>query len=174
MFIYILQSIYKADHVHGIVLVMHWLVPSLIARFMGPTWGPPGADRTRVGPMWATCTMLSGMGTYRSFRSSVGCYKIRFIQYIILSGNWHHGLISRLRSPTKRVFVQQHVRTEIKKIKGPNYWPFAKESTGDRWHLNSSAPASRLLTEPFVQAQIKENIKTPHYWSLWGKFTGSQ
>ena len=25
---------------------------SLIARFMGPTWGPPGADRTQVGPMW--------------------------------------------------------------------------------------------------------------------------
>ena len=24
---------------------------SLIARFMGPTWGPPGADRTQVGPM---------------------------------------------------------------------------------------------------------------------------
>ena len=32
----------------------------LIARFMGPTWGPPGADRTQVGPMWATWTMLSG------------------------------------------------------------------------------------------------------------------
>ena len=24
---------------------------SLIVRFMGPTWGPPGADRTQVGPM---------------------------------------------------------------------------------------------------------------------------
>ena len=27
---------------------------TLIARFMGPTWGPPRADRTQVGPMWAT------------------------------------------------------------------------------------------------------------------------
>ena len=29
--------------------------PSLIAKFMGPTWGPPGADRTcqpQVGPCW--------------------------------------------------------------------------------------------------------------------------
>ena len=26
---------------------------SLIARFMGPTWGPSGADRTQVGPMLA-------------------------------------------------------------------------------------------------------------------------
>ena len=37
---------------------------SLIARFMGPTWGPPGADRTQVGHMWATWTFLSGLFTY--------------------------------------------------------------------------------------------------------------
>ena len=34
--------------------------PTLIAKFMGPTWGPPGADRTQLGPMWATWTLLSG------------------------------------------------------------------------------------------------------------------
>ena len=33
---------------------------TLIARFMGPTWGPSGADRTQVGPMWAPWTLLSG------------------------------------------------------------------------------------------------------------------
>ena len=33
---------------------------TLIARFMGPTWGPPGSDRTQVGPMEATWTLLSG------------------------------------------------------------------------------------------------------------------
>ena len=32
---------------------------SLIARFMGPTWGPPGADRTQVGPMLDPWTLLS-------------------------------------------------------------------------------------------------------------------
>ena len=37
-----------------------WLI-SLIARFMGPTWGPSGADRTQVGPMLAPWTLLSGM-----------------------------------------------------------------------------------------------------------------
>ena len=31
-----------------------WDVFSLKARFMGPTRGPPGADRTQVGPMLAT------------------------------------------------------------------------------------------------------------------------
>ena len=37
----------------------HWflslLYHTMIARFMGPTWGPSGADRTQVGPMLAPC-----------------------------------------------------------------------------------------------------------------------
>ena len=33
---------------------------SMRARFMGPTWGPSGADRTQVGPMLAPWTLLSG------------------------------------------------------------------------------------------------------------------
>ena len=34
---------------------------SLIARFMVPTWGPPGADKTQVGPMLAAWSLLSGL-----------------------------------------------------------------------------------------------------------------
>ena len=34
-------------------------VASLIARFMGPTWGPSGSGRTQVDPMLATWTLLS-------------------------------------------------------------------------------------------------------------------
>ena len=34
---------------------------SLIARFMGPTWGPSGADRIQVGPMLAPWPLLSGL-----------------------------------------------------------------------------------------------------------------
>ena len=33
---------------------------ALISRFMGPTWGPSGADRTQVGPMLVPWTLLSG------------------------------------------------------------------------------------------------------------------
>ena len=36
-------------------------VPPLIARFMGPTWGPSGANRTQVGPMLAPWTLLYGL-----------------------------------------------------------------------------------------------------------------
>ena len=41
-----------------------------------------------------------------------------------------------------------------------------------RWRLKS--PASRLFAQPFVQSQIKENIKAPCHWSLWGESTGDR
>ena len=29
----------------------------------------------------------------------------------------------------------------------------------------------RLFTQPFIEAQIKENNKAPRHWPLWGEFT---
>ena len=46
----------------------------LIKRFMGPTWGSSGADRTQVGPMLAPWTLLSGYwhaSTVASFTKEV-------------------------------------------------------------------------------------------------------
>ena len=34
---------------------------SLKTRFVGPTWGPSGADRAQMGPMLAPWTLLSGI-----------------------------------------------------------------------------------------------------------------
>ena len=42
-----------------------WSMYPLIARFMGPTWGPSGADRTQVGPMLAPWNLLSGSIYFR-------------------------------------------------------------------------------------------------------------
>ena len=36
---------------------------SQIAKFMGPTWGPPGSCRPQVGPMLAPWSLLSGFGS---------------------------------------------------------------------------------------------------------------
>ena len=36
------------------------------------------------------------------------------------------------------------------------------------------SPASRLSTQLLIQAQIKENIKAPRNWPLWGEFTGDR
>ena len=35
------------------------------------------------------------------------------------------------------------------------------------------SPAPRLFAQPFIQAQIKENIKVPRHWPLCGDFTGT-
>ena len=40
-----------------------------------------------------------------------------------------------------------------------------------RYRLKS--PASPLFTEPFIRAQIKENIKAPRHWPLCVEFTGT-
>ena len=34
-----------------VILSVSYRLPALIARFMGPTWGPPGSCRPQVGPM---------------------------------------------------------------------------------------------------------------------------
>ena len=39
-----------------------------------------------------------------------------------------------------------------------------------RWRLKS--PASPLFTQLFIRAQIKESIKAPRHWLLWGEFIG--
>ena len=36
----------------------------MIAKFMGPTWGPPGSNRPQMGPMSAPWTLLSGCTVY--------------------------------------------------------------------------------------------------------------
>ena len=37
------------------------LLASQIAKFTGPTWGPPGSCRPQMGPMLAPLTLLSGI-----------------------------------------------------------------------------------------------------------------
>ena len=58
--------------------LLHWyclVTFSLIARFMGPTWGPHGADRAHMGPMLATWTLLYGLINYEN----VTCYLLHFV-----------------------------------------------------------------------------------------------
>ena len=38
--------------------------------------------------------------------------------------------------------------------------------------MRLKSPALRLYTQPFIQVQIKENIKAPRHRPLCGEFTG--
>ena len=40
--------------------------------------------------------------------------------------------------------------------------------------MASQSPASRLFTQAFIRAQIKENIKAPRHWPLYREVTGDQ
>ena len=61
-------------------------VPALIARFMRPTWGPPGANRTQAGPMLVPWTLLSGIINRRLSVGQCTCtnqllqQKIKYLQ----------------------------------------------------------------------------------------------
>ena len=71
----------KTVHIDGIFpwcwcsawLVVHQIqnrrtlaIFTLIARFIGPTWGPPGADRTDRAPCWPTQPCYLGISLSRS------------------------------------------------------------------------------------------------------------
>ena len=68
-------------------------VQSLIARFMGPSWGPSGAVMTQLGPMLALWTLLSGIDNglidteTKSLHSSL-IIRLRLLQY--LPSDIHH------------------------------------------------------------------------------------
>ena len=60
---------------------------------------------------------------------------------------------------------------KVKEIKNLPFWWWDRKfirvtSYWARWRLKS--PASRLFTQSFVQARIKENIKAKCHWTLWG------
>ena len=54
--------------------------------------------------------------------------------------------------------------------------PLPESTTKLQWHHNgcdgvSNHQSHDCLLNRFIQAQIKENIKAPHHWPLWGEFT---
>ena len=53
---------------------------------------------------------------------------------------------------------------------------YEAELTGNKPQKSNNVikpSASRLFTQPFIQTQIKENIKAPRHWPLCGEFTGA-
>ena len=69
-----------------------WLKGTMIARFMGPIRGPSGADRTQVGPMLATWTLL--YGEFLKHKSYLLCYPAfihyAFLNYTTINTNTRH------------------------------------------------------------------------------------
>ena len=54
-----------------------------IAKFMGPTWGPPGSCRPQMGPMLAPWTLLSG-------NNLICCQSTRRPRHVCLIAVYNH------------------------------------------------------------------------------------
>ena len=55
-----------------------------------------------------------------------------------------------------------------------NHFAFAHYIDVTMGAMASQFTASPLFTQPFIRAQIKENIKAPRHWPLCGEFTGDR
>ena len=92
---------------------------ALIARFMGPTWGPFGAGRTQVGPMLAPWTLLSGWDCQCTCPlCCLQCILEHFCTILILNV-----LQDRLAWKWTKCWVNDDV---IKWRHFPGYWPFVQ------------------------------------------------
>ena len=70
-----------------------------IARFLGSKWGPPGADRTQVGPMWATWTLLSGKCYLEIQQCSISNCLETFLHNMTASFQEHQSSMRDIRVP---------------------------------------------------------------------------
>ena len=77
-----------------------------IAMFMGPTWGPSGADRTQVGLMLAPWTLLSGNVTSSLIGSAHAqndsCMLCKFLGWFISYLQCHYDMVNIIPNPHKR------------------------------------------------------------------------
>ena len=104
----------------------------------GPTWCPSGADRTRVVPMLAPWTLLSGM-SFQQYSDSHHRDKSASLLTFLNTGNpyiYGNILVLRLR-PSSPVYPMiqtgQYIMLKIKKAMGNN----TRESLSvqkDPWH----------------------------------------
>ena len=142
------------------VIISHIYMYTLIARIMGPTWGPSGADRTQVGTMLAPWTLLSGYTyMYMSLFSfvplniywNVCCGDIPDIAYNISQELCTSIALSRvlLWFGTSRLW---YIHDDVIKWKHfPRYWPFV-------WGIHRS-PVNSPVTGEFP-------AQRPVTWSI--------
>ena len=116
-------------------------VTAQIARFMGPTWGPSGADRTQVGPMVAHELCYLGVHAEVQARPSAGTMLTTTLHVIFLRLFVHrcfHGpnWILNKERPLGEILIQRplasplyEVATHVKCHSGPislwhhSIWP---------------------------------------------------
>ena len=86
----------------------HLKITTQIAKFMGLTWDPPGADRAQVGPMLTPWTLLSGNHPHANRSYYHTCHPSMLAINLLLKPAWKH-IIPR---PSNTLVVFSHNETE--------------------------------------------------------------
>ena len=112
----------------------------------------------------------SNYSNYSQFssNSSRASYRVSFVTSTsdgVSNRQPHHCLLNRLfRRRSKKISKLRVTGVCAGIHRGPVNSPH-------KWRLKS--PASPLFTQPFIQTQIKENIKAPRHWRLCGDSPGT-
>ena len=135
-------------------------VGTLMARFMGPTWGPSGTDRTQVGPMLAPWTLLSGESSTKTDTHILSTHSTSF-ENAVLKTSVHlrlicHDFISMIgywddSSRTVPYYCYRQTNSSWQYMMPSSYGNIfhvtgylCGEFTGPRW-----IPAQRPVTQSF-------------------------
>ena len=102
-------NIFNRTFIISIINYYIFPVHTLIARLMGPTWGPHGTARTQVGPMLATRTLLSvytfGIkrllhpGMRYLFGENSCKNQVCLTRFTTINIQWHIGMLMQPISP---------------------------------------------------------------------------
>ena len=116
-------------------------ITSLIAKFMGLTWDPPGADRTQVGPMVAPWILLSGIYDYfvRSINQKRPLPSHFFVEFV--NNLLYQQAISDISS-----YIYWCERYHVNHMLGPVFPPFTVFAPlYSRWHILHSSSFHRKV-----------------------------
>ena len=125
------------------------LTTAQIARFMGPTWGPPGDDRTQVDPMLAPWTLLSTNAApmHTRINSRIELFSARIFFLILLLGKLLKNYSFYTLSREYRVAGYRYSRLLFTSVKIA-FAPICACSDNRRiWRHNTSFSRSRDVTD---------------------------
>ena len=141
-------------------------VDTLIARFMGPTRGPSGAERTKVGPMLAPWTLLSGTKDPSVWKANIVTY------------NCMHQIKIVKMNPKKISFCNEN--RSIRMADFPNFsrqecatwsdvWRSLTKNVQKSWIITQNTP--RIFNHMFLVSQqtYSYNFIKMHLQFFFGK-----
>ena len=99
---------FSSSYVFDSELVVPNRTVTQIAKFIGPTWGPPGSCRPQMGPMLASWTLLSG-----NQRHPYGVY----------GGNWRAADLPIWQTMSDGGWARNPIVTTLWDSRGLRGWP---------------------------------------------------